>query len=360
MLRRRRALVMIALPAFVCVGLVLLRWPSNAQVDIASSNSRQVFSLFGYGLLTMLLLLVPAYPATTLVRERMQGTLALLLNSPMNCWSIYFGKLFGTLGFVFLPLVMSFPAAAACYTMGGLHLFDDVLVLYLILALVVVQYTAIGLLVSVYAENVDSAMRFTYGCVLLMTILTLGPHQFFQGSSSGLFVTLSDWLRCVSPIPAVMEVLGHSDVGTQGLQSSGGIVARFLFLAGLLSLIFILKAATALKQTMLDRPRPQGTITDERSFGQRAVRRMVFLVDPQRRKPAIGTLVNPVMVKEFRSRRFGRLHWLIRLVAVCALVSLVLTYTTTTGTFDWGVETIGGVMVVLQVTLIMLLRFRFR
>jgi hypothetical protein len=32
----------------------------------------------------------------------------------------------------------------------------------------------------------------------------------------------------------------------------------------------------------------------------------VFLVDPQRRKKGIGFFMNPVMVKEFRTRRFGR------------------------------------------------------
>jgi ABC-type transport system involved in multi-copper enzyme maturation permease subunit len=61
------------------------------------------------------------------------------------------------------------------------------------------------------------------------------------------------------------------------------------------------------------------------------------------------------MVKEFRSRRFGRLHWLFRLVAVCAIISLWLTYAATMGTLDWGVQTIGGIMVLLQVALIVLL-----
>jgi len=43
------------------------------------------------------------------------------------------------------------------------------------------------------------------------------------------------------------------------------------------------------------------------------------------------------------------------LVATCALISLGLTYATTAGTIDWGVETIGGIMVLLQVALIVLL-----
>ena len=56
----------------------------------------------------------------------------------------------------------------------------------------------------------------------------------------------------------------------------------------------------------------------------------------------------------FRTRRFGR-FWLLRLVAVSAIVSLLLTYAATSGTIDWGVETIGGIMVVLQVALIIVL-----
>lgn len=106
---------------------------------------------------------------------------------------------------------------------------------------------------------------------------------------------------------------------------------------------------------MLDRPRPPGVITDDRRRRGRWFRRMVFIVDPQRRKRAIGRWVNPVMVKEFRSRRFGRSHWMMRLVAGCVVVSLGLTYAATAGTFAWGVHTIGGIMVTLQVALIVLI-----
>jgi ABC-type transport system involved in multi-copper enzyme maturation permease subunit len=62
--------------------------------------------------------------------------------------------------------------------------------------------------------------------------------------------------------------------------------------------------------------------------------------------------LNPVMIKEFRTRRFGRMYWLLRLVSACALLSLTLTYATTAGTLDWGVETIGGILVLLQVALL--------
>ena len=83
------------IPAVVLSALVLVRWPSDAQISLEGSQARDVFQLFGYGSLALVMLLVPIFPATTLVRERRQGTLALLLNSPMSNWSIYGGKLLG-------------------------------------------------------------------------------------------------------------------------------------------------------------------------------------------------------------------------------------------------------------------------
>ena len=88
-------------------------------MDLSGARSQQVLRVFGYGLLAAILLLVPAFPATSLVREKMKGTLALLLNSPMTPWSIYIGKLGGVLGFTLILLVMTAPAAAACHALGG-------------------------------------------------------------------------------------------------------------------------------------------------------------------------------------------------------------------------------------------------
>lgn len=334
--------------------LVILAWPTDGQVDLSGLRSRHVFQLFGYGLLTAQLLLVPVFPATSIVRERTQGTLALLLNSPMTSVSIYLGKLAGVLGFVGLLLMMSIPAAAACYALGGISLTGDVLLLYFVLSLVAVQYAALGLLVSSYANSTDAALRITYGLVLLLAVVTVGPYLFVQGSA-GTFASIAALLRSVSPIPAVMQIVGHGDVGGQGLASAENTVSRFCVTSVVITIGLVVANVLRLSQTMLDRPRAAGVMTDDRSAGQRAARRLFFLIDPQRRKAGIGPFVNPVMVKEFRCRRFGRSHWILRLVAVCALLSLGLTYFATTGTMSWDVNTIGGIMVILQATLILLM-----
>ncbi len=352
-LRRRRATVAIVVTAIVFALLVVLRWPTDAQVDLSGAQSRQVFRLFGYGLMTCLLLLAPAFPATSIVREKQQGTLVLLLNSRMNPWSIYCGKLVGHIGFVVLLVLMSLPAAAACYAMGGVSLVGELLLLYGILGLLVLQYTTLALLVSTYANSTESALRITYGCVLFLSVISLGPHYFLQGAG-GMKAEYADWCRCLSPIPAVMHVLGQGGVGSRGMVSSADVALRHVMLTALSTFLFAVLTTARLNHSLFDRSRSQGLITDERSTLVRWLRRMFFVVDPQKRKSGIGPLVNPVMVKEFRCRRFGRMHWMLRLAAASALISLGLTYVAAMGSMDWGPKAIGGIMVLLQAALIVL------
>ena len=187
-----------------------------------------------------------------------------------------------------------------------------------------------------------------------MSIVSLGPYYFLQGTGDWK-AYYADWCRCLSPIPAIMHVLGQSGVGSQGIISSTNVVLRYVMLSAGSTFVFAVFTVLRLNHSLFDRSRSQGLITDERSMAVRSMRRMFFLVDPQRRKSRIGPLTNPVMVKEFRCRRFGRMHWMLRLAAVSALISLVLTYVATMGTLDWGPESIGGIMVLLQAALIVLL-----
>jgi ABC-type transport system involved in multi-copper enzyme maturation permease subunit len=334
--------------------LIIVRWPTEARVALSGSRAQEVFQLFAYGLLSALLLILPVFPATSIVRERNSGTLALLLNTPLGPWRIYWGKLAGVLGLAGLFLSLSLPAAGACYALGGISLYGDLLAVYLVLALTAIQYSALGLLVSTYASTPDAAVRWTYGLVLLSSVLSVGPHLFTQGTES-LVADLFRWLQSASPFAAVMSIEGASAVGTAGLVSSTNTAGRFVLLSVGLTVLYSLWTVSRLNYAIFDRSRDAGKISDDQRAGVRLVRRLVFVVDPQKRSRSIGPFLNPVMVKEFRCRRFGRLHWLLRLVAVCAVLSLGLTYATVTGTLDWGVDTIGSIMVVMQVALLVLI-----
>jgi ABC-type transport system involved in multi-copper enzyme maturation permease subunit len=352
-LRTRKAVALQLALGLGCALLVLVRWPSEGTADLNGVRAQQVLRVFGYGLLAGILLLVPAFPATAIVRERIKGTLALLFSSPMSAWSIYQGKLGGVLGFTFLLLAMTTPAAAACYTLGGMGTQGGIAGLYLVLILAAVQLSTLALLVSTYARSADGALRTTYGIVLAVCVLSLGPHLLLRGKSDPVAEATS-WLRCLSPIPAVMEVLGQGDVGGQGIGSTSSATARYVMLAVLTSLGCAFASISQLNPRLFDRARPAGVMTQDRSVLGQVGRRLLFLIDPQRRSGSMTLWLNPVMVKEFRSRRFGRSHWTLRLIAVCAILSLGLSYVAASGILGWGMEVIGGALVLLQVALLIL------
>src|SRR5262249_30198406 len=159
LLRTRRAVAVQLGLALAFALLIGLRWPTEAQVGLAGAEARQVLDVFGYALLTSIILLAPAFPATSLVRERVQGPLALLLNTPLTPWSISLGKLLGILALVAILLLMTAPAAAACYALGGVSLTGEIAPLYAVLFLAALQLSALALLVSSYASSTDSALR---------------------------------------------------------------------------------------------------------------------------------------------------------------------------------------------------------
>jgi len=353
-LRSPRALVSLVAAALAFSALVLARWPAGGMVDLSGAGSRGAFLVFAIALLGGVLLLVPAFPATSIVRERTQGTLLLLFNSPISGAGIYAGKFLGVLAFAALMFSTTLPAAAAVYAMGGVDPLRQIGLLYAVLAVVAVMATAIGLLVSTRAASPDAAVRITYGLVFAVAFLTLAPHALTKGTT-GLSATVAEWLRMLSPLPVVMRLVGQGGSAGGGLLETESGVGNFL-LAGL-CLAAALAVATILQlnHQLFDRSRDAGTITDDQSLLVRVLRRLVYVVDPQRRKAGIPALLNPVMVKEFRTRRFGRFHWLLRLGAVCAVASLLMTLAAVNGTVDWGVETIGGLLVILQIALVVLL-----
>ena len=366
MLRTRKAVAVLVALAAVLALLVVVRWPDEGLVGLGGEQSRQVLRVFGYGLLVLLVLLAPVFPAASVVGEKQRGTLALLLNSPLSPMAIVGGKLAGAVGYVLLLVIVSLPAAAACFAMGGVTL-GQVGWLYAVLGITAIQYATLALLVSSYAQTTDGALRLTYLLILLLAVVTLGPYRFLSSGAleSPLTTQISDWVRSVSPVPAMAETLGDTSAGTAGgTLATGGVALRYVIVASVLSLIFAIATAVRVGGRMLDRPREAGTVTDERTAGQRVFRRIMYLwfFDPQRRSGLIGPLTNPVRVKEQRCRKFGRGHWMMRALGACLIISLGLmllaAYQSATqlGAGDASaVGQLGGVMVVLQIALIVLI-----
>lgn len=433
-LLRRYATVAIFIALAAALSLVVLvMWPEGVAT---AGQARQVFRVFMYGLLVSLLLAVPAYPATAIVRERNAGTLALLLTSPLKPASIIVGKLSAALGFVALLLVLSLPASMACFVMGHIEV-AHVLGAYLVLLLLACQLAMIGLVVSSYARTTDSALRITYGVVLALTVLTLIPYQMLQTYMAGPVGTIGRWLYTASPVPAIAKLVGDAGFASFGGRQDFDPIARYCLLAVITIAICGFWLTRRLRPRLLDRSRSTAKVTEERSTSERAFRRLMFLFDPQRRERLIGwsplqlmisgaafaafTAVavylfrdvyaamgglegevaapgspadpmsfaekftrvllacipamfailagfsflfglaggHPVIVKEFRSRALGRSSWMMRLIGLCLIVSIGLTYLTAswsgTAVHVERADYLGGVLVVFQMALIVLI-----
>ncbi len=351
LLRTRRSSVVLIGLAVAMSSLVVARWPSDGLVDLSGQQSLQTFRVIAFGLVAAVALLVPVFPATSIVQEKRRNTLGLLLNSSLRPSDIFLGKLVATLGFVALLLLVTLPAVSACHALGGLSFNDNILWLYVVLVMASLEFAAWALLVSSLATTTDGAMRATFGGVLLLTILSLIPHYFLEGSE-GTLASLATHFRTLSPIPSVLQLAGQLDPGSIGLLTQVDHVTDFLTSS---FVIFCLCSALTIRQLaspLLDRSRSAGTMTNDQPTGIKVLRRLFYLVDPQRRSAGIPSFVNPILVKEFQCRQFGRSHWLLRLIAGCGLISLTLAYATTLGSSEWGVEKIGAIIITMQVGLI--------
>ena len=353
-MRNKPTLWILLTVAAVFALTILLKWPESGVSDLTGSQARGAFRSLAMAMLTAVVLVVPAFPATSLVKEIRRRTMELLLNSPLHRYEIFFGKALAMFCFILVLLTMTLPAMTCCFAMGGISLTADILRLYVLLIVVCLQLAVLGMLVGTWAGSPESALRWAYGCTFALVVGTLIPWQFLEGME-GPLGSIASFLRQLSPVPAMLQMVSGTTVSQVGLRDSSSLMESYFLYAGLFIVIGSGVCIRRFNYSLLDRSRSQGVITDELSSGGQVARRLFFLIDAQRRKAGIPFFLNPVMVKEFRSRQFGRLHWLLRLISSCAVLSLLLTFATTMGTVDWGVERIGGIIVIAQVTLIIVL-----
>ncbi len=351
-LRSLRAFASILAVAIGAALLVILRWPSESTLDIVSQGAMQVFRPLAFGLAVAVMMLVPAFPATAIVRERRRGTLALLLNSPLRPTDIYFGKLLSNVFLAFVLISVSLPSLGACYAMGGLSLQSHMLPLLTILVCMALQYSAVSLWISVQAGSSDSSLRWSYAAVLILAFLSLAPSSIY-GNLPGWQSAIAQKLTAISPMPALQEITGSQSATTEFATSGGW--KSYVIGATITTLLFAIATIVKLDPLLLDRPRPTGKIVKNKNTVGGWARRMVYLIDPEKQKVGIPLFINPVMVKEFRTRKFGRLHWLLRLIATCGVISLFLTVITATGTVSWGVDRIAATLVLMQIALLIVL-----
>ena len=304
LLRTRAAAASLVGCAAVTAALVVVHWPAAGVADLGGVAALGVLRGLGYALMAGLLLVLPAFPAAAIVRERVRGTLALLLNSPIPPSAIYIGKLGGVLGFTCVLLLMTLPGAAAGYALGGSATSGGVWLLYAVLLLAALQVSTIGLFVSGRTLRIDAA-----------------PAGHLPRGAGGLGTAAGRPLARVAGLPGGRSVRVMAGVPLARACPHGGCGPRWRgserrgirqWGRGAVRLRGPRRQLLAgdgdntqpITARPLDRPRPAGVMTQDRSTTGQVLRRLLFLIDPNRRSGA-SLLVNPVLVKELRTRRFG-------------------------------------------------------
>lgn len=336
--------------AIASCTLVLLRWPTDDRVDLVSQAATLIFRPLVFTLAISVMMLVPAFPATSLVSERSRGTLALLLNSPCTPVQIYLAKLLSNMTIALLIVSTSLPAIGACFAMGGISIQDHIVPLVLVLLGMCVQYSAIGLWISARASSTEVSLRWTYAMVVVMAVLSVGPLV-FTGQLANWKAQVALALSTISPVSSLLNITGsEAAASTIGLSTSW---PQYLLASLSIAAFFGFLTVWHIHPIRLEQSRPAGKVL--KNYRGNILRRMLFLVDPNKQKASIPRWMNPILVKEFRTRKFGRLHWLARIVAFCMIASLALTILAATGTVSWGVGQIAVALVLMQLSLLLLI-----
>ena len=110
---------------------------------------------------------------------------------------------------------------------------------------------SIGLLVSTFSQTADGALRTTYFLVFTLAFATILPWAFLQGKTS-MIARLASHLRSVSPVTAIIQLLGLADPDSQGISSPTLGPWGFVLLAVVLSAVLMIVNIYIFSQRIFD------------------------------------------------------------------------------------------------------------
>lgn len=119
---------------------------------------------------------------------------------------------------------------------------------------------------------------------------------------------------------------GMGGIGGMGGMSGGDSTMNYKIVAALLTtdLLFISIIRSMFVMARSEGAKYEDQTDDSRSLIKRKLSWPFYLFDPLRRKSPIGRFTNPVFVAELRSKIFGKPKFIIRSLAACIIVSLLL------------------------------------
>jgi ABC-type transport system involved in multi-copper enzyme maturation permease subunit len=328
---RREYLVMARGPKALFSGLALVAtlgfilfmlWPRTGVLSTFDSN--EIFSVFLGANLALIIMLVPAFTATAITGEREGRSFDILFTTALTPFEILAGKLFSALAMVFSVVIVSMPVTAVCALSGGISI-PLLLKTYSIIFLATLTYGLLGLAISAMCQRSFTAVTSTYVAIAVLAGATWLPSVLLMR----LFAMKPVWmlLRSLSPFEALFA-LNHPT--RYEVVIGGGVFAASTFHTYVVGMLLLSTVFLAVFCIRVLRPRNtrrlkfQQQYADLRTGLKRRLGFPFYLIDPLKRKNPIGLWRNPVFVAELRNKIFGKPKFILRALAVCIALSLIL------------------------------------
>jgi ABC-2 type transport system permease protein len=310
-------------------AVILILWPAGGVHSVASSGSKQIFTLFFSVNLTLVLLMVPAFAATSISWEKENYTYDSLFITMMKPHEIMQGKLFSSILMIVILVFLSIPIASVCALTGGISILLVIKIVFLIL-LTAVSYGLAGLACSAWFSRSSTSIVMNY--VVMM---------FFAGASwlpaallSNIFILQKfkdvwQFVRCISPYDTMFYLLYPETyrLSMETISRGDRITPYGIFIV--FSIVFSIVSFSLFARGITRPSVKSKAVQGEFYTGtKQAIKRKLtwpfYLIDPLKRKKTISNWSNPVFVAEMRSKLFANPKFAMRLVSAIFIISLVI------------------------------------
>lgn len=357
--RSWRTGLMVCSYLLVLSAALLVLWPSGGIQSVVSESSKQIFSLFFSVDLTLLLLLVPAFSASSITYEKENGTYPALFSTLLSPFDIMAGKLAAAILMLLIIALLSMPIASICALTGGVNQ-AFMLKVMLLLLLTAVSYGLVGLACSSVCSRSTSAILLNYVAILLLVGATWLPAALLSNLLPQLNAV---WqlIRSISPFDAILYLLYPDNYKmTMNVELSSTILNPYnVFIVASLaisSLSLSVFYKNVLRPSSKSRSSQGEVYTDAKKAIKRKLSWPFYLLDPLKRKRPIGRFANPVFVAEMRSKLFANPLFVIRAVSAIFIISMLLL---TLISFQFGTglraDTVRMVSIIFQIGVVALL-----
>lgn len=312
----------------VLSALLLALWPSGGVQSVVTEGARRIFAMFFCTDLALLLLLIPAFSATSITVERESGTYPALFITLLSPFDIMWGKLSASILMILILTLLSMPIAALCALTGGVDL-EFMMKIMLLLFMTAISYGLLGLACSAVCARSMSSVLLNYVFILLLAGATWLPAELLSNLLPPGFNAAWQIIRSISPFDAILFLLYPDRYRmTMNVELSSMVLTPynvFLLTSCVMTVLaFLVFFRNVLRPVRKSKQRKGEVYTETKKALKRKLTFPFYLFDPLKRKKPIGRFQNPVFIAEMRSRLFSNPQFMIRTVSAIFILSMTL------------------------------------